>query len=371
MIIGVPAEIKPSETKISLIPSSVKTLVELGNRVIIQKDAGKKSSFSNEEYIENGAEIVQTPKEIYQKSDIIIKINQPQPSEYGLLKEKQILTGCFNLFDCKDLMSEILEKRITTVDIKKIKTRHGTFPVENAISEIAGKTIIRIASSVLEKYGGGKLLCSTTGIKPVQITVIGSGAVGLSAAKTASNLGCNVTVLDTDIDKLQKIELLYNNEISTLFSNSVSVEKILPQTDILICAVKSNIHEILIKEKDVKLMKKGAVIIDTGLSSSNSVVETMDRILPVEFPVYEKHGVLHYCYNDISSLAPNTVSSAISEILTNYLLNLFKYPKFEDFLKKCTDIAEGILTYDGNITEESLAEHYCSDKYELSMLTGF
>ena len=371
MIIGVPAEIKPSETKVSLVPSSVRTLVGCGHRVIIQKNAGIKSSFSDIEYAENGAEISENLQDIYQKSDVIMKIVQPQPAEYRLLKDRQILTGCFNLFDCKDLMSEILEKRITAVDIKRIKTKNGNFPVESAISEIAGKTIIRIASSVLEKYRGGKLLCSTTGIKPVQITVIGSGAVGLSAAKTASNLGCNVTVLDTDIDKLQQIELLYNNEISTLFSNSFSVEKILPQTDILICAVKSDLHEILIKENDVKLMKKGAVIIDTGLSSSNSVVETMDRILPVDSPVCEKYGVLHYCFDDISSLSPNTVSSAISEILTNYLLNLLKYPKFEDFLKNCRDIEEGILTYDGNITEENLAEHYCTDKYELSMLTGF
>lgn len=370
MIIGVPAEIKLSETKIPLVPVSVKALSFGGNKVLIQKSAGEKSAFSDSEYKENGAEIVETPEEIYQKSDVILKINQPQAIEYDLLKDKQILMGSFNLFSYKDLLYEILSKKITTIDVKKIKTKHGISPIDYAISEITGKTIIRIVSSILDKYNGGKLICSTTGINPLKITVVGSGSVGLSAAKTAASLGCNVTVLDTDIDKLQQIELLYNNEINTLFSNRGNLENVLPQTDILICAIKSNYHEILISEDDIKSMKKGSIVIDTGLATENSIVETMDRILTAEAPIYEKHGVLHYCYNDITSLSPNTISSAISGILTNYLLVMSKYDKFESILKNCSDITESILTYDGNITEEALAEHYGEDKYELSMLTG-
>jgi len=371
MIIGVPSEIKVSETKVPLIPLSVKSLIDAGNRVLIQKNAGAKASFSDSEYKQNGAEIVETAEEIYQKSDIVLKINQPQSSEYELLKPNQIIMGMFNLLENEDLTHNLLSKKITAIDIKKIKTKNGIRPIDNAISEITGKAIIRIVSSISEKYNGGRLICSTTGLKPLQVTVVGSGAVGLSAAKTAAALGCNIFVLDNDIDKLQQIELLYHNQINTLFSNRGTIEDIIPRTDILICAVKSDDTEILIREDDIKRMKKGSIVVDTGLASENTVVETMDRILPINSPICEKYGVLHYCFDNITTLVANTISSAISEILTNYLLVLTEYDNFADILKHCGDLIESILTYEGNITEEILAEHYFMEKYELSMLTGF
>ena len=371
MIIGVPAELKLSETKIPMSPLSVKSLVDAGNEVIIQKNAGIKASFPDSEYKKNGAEIAEYSGEIYQKADIILKINQPQSTEYKMLHQNQILMGMFDLLTDKDLTFELLSKKITAIDIKKIKTKNGIRPIDNAISEITGKTLIRIASNISEKYNGGRLICSTTGLKPLQVTVVGSGAVGLSAAKMAASIGCNVAVLDTDIDKLQQIELLYHNQINTLFSTRGTVENIIPETDILICAVKSDNSEVLIKEDDIKKMRKGSIVIDTGLASENTVVETMDRILTAESPVYEKYGVLHYCFDDITTLAANTISSAISEILTNYLLVITEYENFADVLKKCSDLPESILTYDGNVTEEDIAERYFLEKYELSMLTGF
>jgi len=371
MIIGVPSEIKASETKVPLTPSSVKSLVDAGNSVLIQKNAGINAAFHDSEYKNNGAEIVEYPGEIYQKADIILKINQPQSTEYNLLRQNQIMMGLFDLVSVKDLTFELLAKKIVAVDIKRIRTKNGIRPIDNAISEITGKTLIRIASNISEKYNGGRLICSTTGLKPLKVTVVGSGAVGLSAAKTATELGCNVTVLDTDIDKLQQIELLYHNQINTLFSNRGTIEDIIPVTDILICAVKSDCSEVLIRENDIKNMKKGSIVIDTGLASDNTVVETMDRILTADSPVCEKYGVLHYCFDDITTLAANTISSAISEILTNYLLIITENQNFADALKHCSDLTESILTYDGNVTEESIAEHYFLEKYELSMLTGF
>jgi len=370
MIIGVPAEIKISENKVPLIPSSVKSLVDTGNRVLIQKNAGINACFQDSDYKSCSAEIVESAEEIYQKSDIILKINQPQGVERDLLKSKQIIIGMFDLLNDKDLAFDILSKKITAIDIKRIKTKNGIRPVDNAISEITGKALIRLASGISEKYNGGRLICSTTGLKPLLVTVVGSGAVGLSAAKTAVSIGCNVAVLDTDIDKLQQIELLYQNQINTIFSNRGTIEDIIPQTDILICAVKSEDTEILIRENDIKNMKKGSIVIDTGLASDNTVVETMDRILPADSPVCEKYGVLHYCFDDIASLAANTISSAISEILTNYLLVITEQMDFSDVLRHCSDLTESVLTYDGNITEENLAEHYFLEKYELSMLTG-
>jgi len=371
MIIGVPSEAKISENKVPLVPSSVKALADAGHVVLVQKNAGVNAYFQDYEYKNNGAEIVESTEEIYKKADIILKINQPQSDELDFLRESSIIMGMFDLLDGKDLTSDILSKKITAIDIKRIKTKSGIRPIDNAISEITGKALIRLASNISEKYNGGRLICSTTGLKPLQVTVVGSGAVGLSAAKTAAALGCNVTVLDTDIDKLQQIELLYNNQINTLFSNRGTIEDIIPKTDILICAVKSEDTEILIRENDIKNMKKGSIVIDTGLASENTVVETMDRILPVQSPVCEKYGVLHYCFNDITALVANTLSSAISEILTNYLMVIAEYQDFSDVLKHCGDLTEGVLTYNGNVTEENLAEHYFLEKYELSMLTGF
>lgn len=373
MIIGAPVEIKSDEKKVALTPAMANSLTACGHKVIVQKNIGETADFSNDLYIRNGAHIVDTPEEVYSQSDIIVKVNQPQLDEYDLLKEKQIIFAFFNYSDKDDLMHTILTKKITTINYYDIRNSRGTYPIVRISSEIVGKTLIRIASSIIERYKGGALLGGATGIAPMNITIIGAGTVGFDAAKTAVALGADVSILDIEPEKLRKIEKLPGRKIKTFFSNRDNLDFLLPRTDILICAVKrkSKKRPPIIKVEDIRKMKRGSVVIDAGLASNNVIVETLDRVLSIDNPVYEKEGVYHFCYNDIASLCAKTISSAISGILIPYVISLANEPDIIEALKECSDIANGVVTYNGNITNETVAEDFGEQVYELSMLTGF
>ncbi|MGN0014588.1 MAG: alanine dehydrogenase [Candidatus Gastranaerophilaceae bacterium] len=373
MIIGAPVEIKPNEKKIALTPAMVNSLVSCGHKVIVQKNIGETADFPNDSYIRNGACLVDTPEEVYSQSDIIVKLNQPQIEEYGLLREKQIIFAFFKYSEKDNLMQTVLDKKITTIDYSAIRNNKGNYPIVRIGSEIVGKTLIRIASSIIEKYKGGSLIGGATGVAPMNITIIGAGTVGFDAAKTAVALGADVSILDIEPEKLRKIEKLPGRKIRTLFSNSDNLDTLLPQTDILICAVKRNNKKLppIIHVDDVRKMKRGSVIIDAGLASNNIVVETLDRVMPIENPVFEKEGVYHFCYRDIASLSAKTISSAISGVLIPYVLAFANEPDIVDALKECPDVANGVMTFDGNITNEIIAEQFGEHVYELSMITGF
>lgn len=374
MIIGAPLEIKSGEKKVALTPAMVNSLVSCGHEVIVQKNIGESSDFSNDLYIRNGAIMVDTAEEVYSKSDIIVKVNQPQVEEYALLREKQIIFAFFKYSEKDSLMQMVLDKKITTIDYSSIKNNKGNYPIIRIGSEIVGKTLIRIASSIIEKYKGGALLGGATGVAPMSITIIGAGTVGFDAAKTAVALGADVSILDIEPEKLRKIEKLPGRKIRTFFSNRDNLDILLPQTDVLICAVKRNNKKLppIIKLDDVRKMKRGSVIIDAGLASNNIVVETLeDRFQSIDNSVYEKEGVYHFCYKDIASLSAKTISSAISGVLIPYVLAFANEPDMVDALKDCPDVTNGVITYNGKITNESVAEDFGEQVYELSMLTGF
>lgn len=373
MIIGAVVELKSDERKVALTPSLVKSLTYAGHKVIVEKNLGIRANFENEEYLNSGAEIVNSPEDVYSKSDIIIKVNQPQIDEFDLLKNNQILFAFFNFSTKNDLMKTFLNKKITAINYSDIKNNNGNYPIIRIGSEIVGKTLIRVASSIIEKYKGGSLIGGATGVAPMNITIIGAGTVGFDAAKNAVALGADVSILDIEPEKLRKIEKLPGRKIKTFFSNKENLDLLLPQTDILICAVKRKNKKLppIIKIEDVKRMKKASVIIDSGLASNNIVVETLDRVMPVDNPVYEREGVYHFCYGDIASLSAKTISSAISGILIPYILAFANETNMIDALKDCPDVANGVVTYDGNITNERIAEQFGEQVYELSMLTGF
>ncbi|MBQ2645000.1 hypothetical protein IJG14_05450, partial [bacterium] len=334
MIIGAPLELKSEERKIALTPSLVQTLISLGHKVLIQKNFGVGAGFIDEKFTQYGAEIIDSSEQIYSQSDIIVKINPPISDEYGLLKDKQIIFAFFNYSDKSSLMKVIREKKITTVSYSKIKNNQGFYPFIKASSEIVGKTVIRLASNIMEEYSGGALLSGATGVEPLKITVIGAGTVGFNAAKTAVSIGADVSILDINPFVLRNIENMPGRKIKTYFSNEENISKLLPDTDILICAVKrrNKQQKYIIKSKDIQYLKKGALVIDTGLVSGNGVVETLDRVLPRHNPIFCDNGILYYCFPDIASLAAKTISLAISGTLSNYLVSVATHDDIIDAL---------------------------------------
>ena len=371
MITGVPCENRCGENTVALPPSLARTLTMNGHRVIVQKGLGEKAGFFDDDYKKSGAEIVNSAEEVYSQSDIIVKINPPLMDECDLLKKNQIIFGFFNYSDKNHLMDAVIANKITTISYSRIKTKEGVYPFVKASSEITGKTVIRIAADIAEKYCGGALLSGATGVAPMKITIIGAGTVGFNAAKTAVAVGADVSVLDNNPISLRNIENLPGRKIKTYFSNKDNLEKLLPDTDILICAVKMKNKKPIVTAENVSLLKKGAIIIDTGIASGNIAVETLDRVLLGENHVYEDNGIFYYCYPDISSLAAKTISSAIAGTLENYLVSVVSNGDIIDALKENRDMISGVLTYNGNITDEETAELFGEHVYELSMLTGF
>ncbi len=369
MIIGAPAEIKKDERKIALTPDLVNTLTSMGHRVLIQKNFANSAGYRDSEYKKYGAEIVNKAEDVYSQSDVIIKINPPLSDEYDLLKENQVIFAFFKYTDKNALMEAVTEKKITTISYANITDSKGAHPFIEIGSEIVGRALIRACETVAQKYMGGALLSGATGVAPLKVTIVGAGVVGYNATKSAIALGADVSVLDINYDALKKV----SNDLGakTYFANNENIAKLLPDTDFLICAVKKNpFGTPVITADDVAKMKKGSLIIDAGIASGNTVVETLDTVTTLSNPICEKDGLLYFSAPDVASLAAKTIASAMSGILSKYIIPLVSNKNVIYALMDCRELVSGVLTYDGKITNEEVAEIFDEEVYELSMLTG-
>lgn len=373
MIIGIPKEIKSNENRVAITPSGVHELAKNSHKVIIQKNAGLNSGFTDEEYIEQGAKIVETIEEVYAKSDIIVKVKEPQPYEYELLKENQTLFTYLHLAVEKELTKVLLNKKITAIAYETIQTTDGQLPLLIPMSEVAGKMSVQIAANILEKHNGGSgvLLGGIAGVAPGKVVIIGAGVVGINAAKIAVGLGADVRMLDIDLNRLRHVENIFGSQIKTYMSNSYNLSNQATQADALIGAVlipgKKAPH--LIDENIVKKMKKGSVIVDVAIDQGG-IVETIDRITTHSNPTYEKHGVVHYSVANIPGAVARTSTIGLTNATQPYLLHLANKGPVEA-VKAFSELAKGVNTYAGKLTNKAVAESLNLKYSELSMLIGF
>ncbi len=373
MIIGIPKEIKTNENRVAITPSGVHDLVRNSHTVLIQKDAGTNSGFEDREYIEQGAKIVNSIEEVYAKSDIIVKVKEPQPSEYPLLKENQILFTYLHLAVDEELTKVLLNKKVTAIAYETIQTSDGQLPLLVPMSEVAGKMSVQIAANILEKHNGGAgvLLGGIAGVAPGKVVIIGAGVVGISAAKIAIGLGADVRILDIDLNRLRHVENIFGSKIKTYMSNYYNLQNQAIQADALIGAVlipgKKAPH--LIDEATVKKMKKGAVIVDVAIDQGG-IVETIDRITTHSNPTFEKHGVIHYSVANIPGAVARTSTIGLTNATQRYLLQIANLGPVEA-TKTLPELAKGFNTYAGKLTNEAVAESLNMKYSELSMLIGF
>ena len=266
MIIGLPKEIKPCEYRVGLTPNGVKRLVHFSHDVLVQAGAGINAGFDDGEYISAGAKLVENAAEVYSQADIIVKVKEPQPSEYTLLKKNQVLFSYLHLAIESELTEVLLEKKITAISYETIQTDDGALPLLIPMSEIAGKMSVQIAASLLEKNKNGKgiLLGGVPGVERGKVVILGAGHVGVSAAKIAVGLGADVSVLDINIKKLRYIEELIGSGIKTYLATKENISRLTRSADALIGAVlvAGAKTPCLITEDVVKNMPHGSVIID-------------------------------------------------------------------------------------------------------------
>lgn len=373
MLIGVPKEIKNWENRVSLTPSGAKTLIFNNHTVYVQSGAGLGSGFEDNEYSAVGATILPTIEDVYKKAEMIIKVKEPQESEYELLQEGQLLFTYLHLAVEPKLTQALLKRKVNGVAYETIQTAKGELPLLTPMSEIAGRMAVQIGASYLEKPHGGRgvLLGGVPGVMPADVVIIGGGTVGLNAAKIAFGMGANVTVLDLNLNRLRYFDDIFHGKIKTLISNSSNLELCSSYADLLVGAVlipgAKAPH--LVTEDMVKKMKKGSVIVDVAIDQGG-IVETIDRVTTHENPIFEKHGVMHYSVANIPGAVARTSTIALTNATLPYAVKLANLG-FVKAVKSSEELAKGVNTCQGQLVSQPVAESLGMEHTELSMLIGF
>ena len=373
MNIGIPKEIKNCENRVSLIPSSVKALVECENTVYVEKGAGEKIGFTDDLYEQVGAKIAQTAEELYSKSEIIVKVKELQKEEFSLLKNGQTILSYLHLAVEPEMLDVLLKKKITTIAYETIQTQDGKLPMLTPVSEIAGRVSIQIGARLLENCNGGagKLLGGVPGVYPCQVLIIGAGVVGTQAARIALGMGANVTILDINPNKLNEADKLFQGRINTAISNKYNLEKFLKTADLVIGAVLELGAKAphIVTEEMVKSMRKGAVIIDVSIDQGG-IVETIKEPTSFDNPTFEKHGVIHFAVPNIPSCVARTATISFNNYILPYVQKLSS-KGFIAAVKSTPELYKGVNTYQGKLTNSEVAKSMGYPYSELSMLIGF
>lgn len=368
--IGLPKEVCDNEHRITLVPEAVALLVDSGNTVTIEKDAGNAAKYTNEQYASAGANIVNTAQEIY-NCDIIVKIAPPTEQEINMLAKHKILFSSLSLQNYnKRFFSKLMSKKVIALAYENITDKLGDFPIMKSDNEIAGKTAVLIAAQYLMSfiYGKGKLLGGVPGVSQAKIVIIGAGTVAENAARVAIGLGANVTIFDNSISKLRNIQNNIGHYISTLTTTTKSLTNALKTADIVISAMfeSNTTTPCLISDEMVKNMESGSIIIDASIAQG-ACFET-SRITTLENPVYISNGVTHYCVPNIASCTPNTSSQSLSNILTPMLLEISQHGGVEQMLKQIKFFGNGVYIYNGILTNNHIGNMFGMASQDLELL---
>lgn len=358
MIIGLPKEIKNNENRVALTPSGVGILVKNGHTVLVETSAGVGSGFEDDQYISSGAEILCDKKQLFDNSDIIVKVKEPLDSEYNLFKEGQSLFTYLHLAPNPILTKALLDKKIAGIAYETVQLNNGFLPLLVPMSEVAGRMSIQIGANLLQKYNGGMgiLLGGTTGVAPAEIVIIGGGVVGTNAAKMAIGIGARVTVLDINSHRLSYLSDIFGSRITTLMFNEYNLASVIKNADLLIGAVLVTGASApkTVTEEMVKTMKKGSVIVDVAIDQGGSI-ETIDRVTTHDNPSYEKYGVIHYSVDNMPGAVPRTSTLALESATLPYLVQIANKGLRKSLLED-SSLLLGLNTYNGYITSKPVAD---------------
>ncbi len=358
--IGIPKEIRLGESRVSLVPNSIRTLVGYGHRVIVESGAGDRSNFKDNDYSEAGAEITPSKEEVF-KSDVLIKIAPPTIDEIDLMQTDQVLISPLQIpILNEEYILKLKKKRILALAMEYLEGDDGNFPIVNIMSEIGGMVAMLTAAELMNNTRGGRgtLLGGVSGVPPAKVVILGAGVVGTFATKTALGLGASVRIFDNDISKIMRLQSAVGRTLHTSSLNPVYLAYQLVSADVVIGAVHSKTGRapILVTEEMVSKMKEGSVIIDVSIDQGGCV-ETSEMTTH-EKPTFNKHGVIHYCVPNINSKVARTSSVAVSNILTPLLIRMGASNSLENLLYNSKGIRNGCYTYKGCLVNEYLSRRF-------------
>ncbi|MED1915487.1 alanine dehydrogenase [Brevibacillus sp. DP1.3A] len=357
MIVGIPKEIKNNENRVAITPAGVAALVQNGHSVRVETSAGQGSGFTNEDYKAVGAEIVETAAEAW-ASDMVMKVKEPLPAEYGYFREGLILFTYLHLAPEPELTRELIDKKVIAIAYETIQLDNGALPLLMPMSEVAGRMSVQIGAQFLEKQYGGKgvLLGGVPGVPKGEVVVIGGGIVGTNAAKMALGLGANVTIIDVNADRLRQLDDLFQGRVQTLMSNSFNIASAVKKADLLVGAVliPGARAPRLVTEDMVKDMSPGSVIVDVAIDQGGSI-ETVDRITTHDKPTYEKHGVIHYAVANMPGAVARTSTLALTNVTVPYAVQLAN-KGYAQAIRDNKALAKGVNVIDGKVAYKAVAD---------------
>jgi alanine dehydrogenase len=357
MIVGVPREIKDNEARVGITPAGVKALVEAGHDVLVETMAGALSNFDDSEYQDAGAEIDGDAGYVWGKSEMVVKVKEPIPSEYVYFREGLVLFTYLHLAPLPALTEELLRKKVIGIAYETVRDRQGTLPLLTPMSEVAGRMSVQVGATYLEKERGGRgiLLGGVPGVPPANVCIVGGGIVGTNAARIALGFGAKTTIIDVNLNRLRELEDIFGGRLYTLASNSYNLGHATREADLLIGGVliPGAMAPKIVTRSMVKAMKKGAVIVDVAIDQGGCV-ETA-RPTSHSNPSYVEEGVVHYCVTNMPGAVPHTSTLALTNSTFPYLLRLANLGPRE-VLKRDPGLAEGLNTWLGVLAHRGVAE---------------
>ncbi|MCU0383977.1 MAG: alanine dehydrogenase [Cyclobacteriaceae bacterium] len=358
--IGLPKEVSIHENRISLTPDAVAILVNNGHEVWIETKAGLGSKFTDKQYSDAGAKIVYSPQEVY-KAEVILKIDPPSLEEIEYMRPGQALISAIQLGHLQiETLEALLKKRITALAFEFIEDKVGGIPIIRAMSEIAGSSVMLIASEYLSTSNNGKgvILGGITGVPPTKVVIIGAGTVGEYAARAALGLGADVQIFDNHLYKLRRIKQLLSQQIYTSTIDTLTLSETLKTADVLIGALRAEKGRArqVVTEEMVARMKADSIIIDISIDQGGCI-ETSE-MTNLNAPVYKKHDVIHYCVPNVASRVAHTAATALSNIFTPTILRAAEEGGVEKMIFSHKGFMKGVYTFNGGLTNESLARKF-------------
>lgn len=369
--IGIPREISNEERRVALTPGGVQTLAANGHKVFVEHDAGLFAHFKDLEYAEAGAEVVESTEDLYNTSNLVVKVGPPTPTELDLLQDKQILFSALHLGSATpDILNRLTELSITGIGFEFIRDADDTYPIVRTMHEIMGALSVQIAARYLESGEGGQgiMMGGISGVPPSTVLILGAGVIAEWAARTALGYGAHVIVLDSDLTALRSMEHLLDRRIFTAMASEHYVRESVRSADVVIGAAMSSGQRapVLVSEDMVRTMRPGSVIVDVVIDQGGCI-ET-SRPTTHSSPVYREYDVIHYCVPNMPSNAARTATYALTNVLVPYLLQIGETGNMNEALWRNVGLRNGTYAYRRHITKKSLSTLFGMPHRDIELL---
>jgi len=356
MIVGILKEIKTEENRVCMSPGGVEFMRQHGHQVLVEKNAGKASGFGNASYKKAGAEVVDSPKDIFKRAKMIMRVKEPQPFELELIRKGQIYFSYLHLAASEELTHALIKRKAVCIAYETIQKADGTLPLLTPMSEVAGPMAIQQGAKYLEMTQGGHgvLLGGVPGVDPATVVIIGGGAVGINAAKMANGLGAKVYILDIDLDRLRYLSDVMPGQCVTLMSSPATIRDVLPQADLVVGAVlvAGSKTPTLVTRDMLKTMKKGSVLVDVSIDQGGCFETSKETTHKA--PIYKIDDVIHYAVSNMPGALPRTSTLALNNATLPYAVEIAN-KGWKKAMKENPEIMAGANVVEGKVTHKGVA----------------